>query len=48
MDFEQGYRAMETRDESLAGDFFAAVTTTGIHCRPGCPARTPKRILVDA
>ncbi|HEY6655124.1 MAG TPA: Ada metal-binding domain-containing protein [Solirubrobacterales bacterium] len=43
MDFEQRYRAMETRDEPLAGEFFAAVTTTGIYCRPGCPARTPKR-----
>jgi methylphosphotriester-DNA--protein-cysteine methyltransferase len=43
MDFEARYRAMETRDESLAGEFFAAVTTTGIYCRPGCPARTPKR-----
>jgi AraC family transcriptional regulator, regulatory protein of adaptative response / DNA-3-methyladenine glycosylase II len=43
MDFEQRYRAMETRDESLGGDFFAAVTTTRIYCRPGCPARTPKR-----
>ena len=43
MDFEQRYRAMETRDEAYAGEFFAAVTSTGIYCRPGCPARTPKR-----
>ena len=43
MNFEQRYRAMETRDESRAGEFFAAVTTTGIYCRLGCPARTPKR-----
>ena len=43
MEFEQRYRGMETRDESLAGEFFAAVTITGIYCRPGCPARTPKR-----
>jgi AraC family transcriptional regulator of adaptative response / DNA-3-methyladenine glycosylase II len=43
MDFEQRYRAMETRDESYAGRFFAGVTSTGIYCRPGCPARTPKR-----
>jgi AraC family transcriptional regulator of adaptative response / DNA-3-methyladenine glycosylase II len=43
MDFEQSYRAMETRDESQAGEFFTAVTSTGIYCRPGCPARTPKR-----
>jgi methylphosphotriester-DNA--protein-cysteine methyltransferase len=39
MDFEQRYRAMETRDETLAGEFIAAVTTTGIYCRPGCHAR---------
>jgi AraC family transcriptional regulator, regulatory protein of adaptative response / DNA-3-methyladenine glycosylase II len=43
MDFEQRYRAMETRDESHSGEFFAAVTSTGIYCRPGCPARTPTR-----
>jgi methylphosphotriester-DNA--protein-cysteine methyltransferase len=42
MEFEQRYQAMETRDESYAGRFFAAVTTTGIYCRPGCPARMPK------
>lgn len=43
MDFEQRYRAMETGDEAYAGEFFAAVTSTGICCRLGCPARTPKR-----
>ena len=43
MNFEQRYRAMETRDDSRAGEFFAGVTTTGIYCRPVCPARTPKR-----
>jgi methylphosphotriester-DNA--protein-cysteine methyltransferase len=43
MDFEQRYLVMETRDESFAGEFFAAVTTTGVYCRPGCPARTPNR-----
>jgi len=42
MDFEQRYLAMERRDESQAGEFFAAVTTTRIYCRPGCPARMPK------
>jgi methylphosphotriester-DNA--protein-cysteine methyltransferase len=43
MDFEQRYRVMETRNDRYAGEFFAAVTSTGIYCRPGCPARTPKR-----
>jgi methylphosphotriester-DNA--protein-cysteine methyltransferase len=31
MDFEQRYRAMETRDESYAGQFFAGVTSTSIY-----------------
>jgi AraC family transcriptional regulator of adaptative response / DNA-3-methyladenine glycosylase II len=43
MDFEQRYRVMETKDQRFAGEVFAAVTTTGIYCRPGCPARMPKR-----
>jgi AraC family transcriptional regulator of adaptative response / DNA-3-methyladenine glycosylase II len=43
MDFNERYRVMETRDESFAGQFFAAVTSTGIYCRPGCTARMPKR-----
>ncbi len=43
MEFDRRYRAMETRDEALAGEFFAAVTSTGIYCRPGCPALAPKR-----
>jgi AraC family transcriptional regulator of adaptative response / DNA-3-methyladenine glycosylase II len=43
MEFDRRYRAMETTDDALAGEFFAAVTSTGIYCRPGCPARVPKR-----
>jgi AraC family transcriptional regulator, regulatory protein of adaptative response / DNA-3-methyladenine glycosylase II len=43
MDFDERYQAMAERDESYAGWFFAAVTSTGIYCRPGCPARMPKR-----
>jgi AraC family transcriptional regulator of adaptative response / DNA-3-methyladenine glycosylase II len=43
MEFDPRYRAMEMRDETHAGEFFGAVTTTGIYCRPGCPARTPNR-----
>ena len=31
------------RDASRDGEFYFSVTTTGIYCRPGCPARTPKR-----
>lgn len=36
------YRAVETRDARFDGRFFTAVLTTGIYCRPICPARTPK------
>jgi AraC family transcriptional regulator of adaptative response/methylated-DNA-[protein]-cysteine methyltransferase len=36
-------QAFFKRDESYDGLFFAAVTTTGIFCRPVCPARKPRR-----
>lgn len=42
MDFEQRYRAVATRDSRFDGAFVLAVRTTGIYCRPSCPARTPK------
>jgi len=35
------YRALQTRDARFDGRFFVAVRTTGIYCRPICPARTP-------
>jgi len=37
------YRALQTRDPRFDGRLFVAVTSTGIYCRPICPARTPKR-----
>lgn len=37
------YRAAESRDPRFDGRFFTAVTSTGIYCRPICPARTPMR-----
>ena len=37
------YRAVSSRDGRFDGWFFTAVTTTGIYCRPSCPAMTPKR-----
>lgn len=33
---------MQARDEAYEGVFLIAVKTTGIFCRPGCPARMPK------
>jgi AraC family transcriptional regulator, regulatory protein of adaptative response / DNA-3-methyladenine glycosylase II len=37
------YQAMQTKDARLDGQFFVAVRTTKIYCRPICPAVTPKR-----
>jgi AraC family transcriptional regulator of adaptative response / DNA-3-methyladenine glycosylase II len=42
LDHEACYRALRTRDARFDGRFFVAVRTTGIYCRPICPARTPK------
>ena len=36
-------RARRTRDPRFDGLFFTAVTSTGIYCRPVCPAPAPKR-----
>lgn len=43
LDFDRCYRAVDSRDERFDGFFFTAVTSTGIYCRPSCPATTPKR-----
>ncbi|MGI9170038.1 MAG: DNA-3-methyladenine glycosylase 2 family protein, partial [Caulobacteraceae bacterium] len=43
MDHDACYRALATRDPRFDGRLFVAVKTTGIYCRPICPARTPKR-----
>lgn len=37
------YRAVESRDRRFEGRFVIGVVTTGVYCRPGCPARIPKR-----
>lgn len=42
MDFAQRYRIVASRDRRFDGLFVTAVTSTGIYCRPSCPARTPK------
>lgn len=46
LDFEQCYRALASRDDRFDGFFVTAVRTTGIYCRPSCPALTPKRTNV--
>ena len=40
-DAESCYRAVKSRDRRFDGVFYTAVRTTGIYCRPSCPARTP-------
>ncbi|HJW95278.1 MAG TPA: Ada metal-binding domain-containing protein, partial [Thermoanaerobaculia bacterium] len=40
---QQAWDAVERRDRSFDGRFFFAVRTTGIYCRPSCPARRPLR-----
>jgi AraC family transcriptional regulator of adaptative response / DNA-3-methyladenine glycosylase II len=42
-DPERCYQAAHSKDARFDGVFFTAVTSTGIYCRPSCPARTPKR-----
>jgi AraC family transcriptional regulator, regulatory protein of adaptative response / DNA-3-methyladenine glycosylase II len=42
-DFERCYQAALSRDQRFDGWFFGAVLSTGIYCRPSCPAVTPKR-----
>ncbi|MDP9239857.1 MAG: DNA-3-methyladenine glycosylase 2 family protein, partial [Actinomycetota bacterium] len=42
-DFDRCYRAVSSRDARFDGRFYTAVTSTGIYCRPSCPAQTPRR-----
>lgn len=42
LDHEACYRAILSRDPRFDGRIFGGVKTTGIYCRPICPARTPK------
>jgi len=37
------YKAIQAKDKRYDGQFFTAVLSTGIYCRPVCPARTPKQ-----
>src|SRR5712692_10390274 len=41
-DREMCYRALQTRDPRFDGLLFVGVTSTGVYCRPVCPARTPQ------
>ncbi|HEX8907699.1 MAG TPA: Ada metal-binding domain-containing protein, partial [Anaeromyxobacteraceae bacterium] len=43
LDADTCWRALAARDRRFDGRFFVAVRTTGVYCRPICPARTPRR-----
>jgi AraC family transcriptional regulator of adaptative response / DNA-3-methyladenine glycosylase II len=47
LDADRCYRAAQSRDARFDGWFYIAVRTTGIYCRPSCPAITPKRTNVE-
>ena len=46
LDDESCYGAVRSKDRRFDGWFFVGVTSTGIFCRPSCPATTPKRANV--
>jgi AraC family transcriptional regulator, regulatory protein of adaptative response / methylated-DNA-[protein]-cysteine methyltransferase len=47
IDRDWAFAAFDTRDRSLDGQFIGAVKTTGIYCKPSCPARRPLRENVE-
>ena len=47
LDQDLCYRAVASRDSRFDGQFVTAVRTTGIYCRPSCPATTPLRRNVE-
>jgi AraC family transcriptional regulator of adaptative response / DNA-3-methyladenine glycosylase II len=46
-DFDRCYAAVSARDPRFDGQFVTTVRTTGIYCRPSCPATTPKPANVE-
>lgn len=47
VDIDWAFQAFDRRDRSLDGQFVGAVKTTGIYCKPSCPARRPLRENVE-
>jgi AraC family transcriptional regulator, regulatory protein of adaptative response / DNA-3-methyladenine glycosylase II len=43
LDPDRCWEALTARDRRFEGRFVVAVTSTRIYCRPGCPARLPRR-----
>lgn len=44
---ETMYNALVNKDITFEGVFYAGVKTTGIFCRPTCPAKNPKQENVE-
>src|SRR5271166_4426213 len=40
---DQRWNAVVARDSGRDGEFVFAVSSTGVYCRPSCPARRPRR-----
>ncbi len=47
IDPDLAWDAFERRDRSFDGRVIGAVRTTGIYCKPSCPARRPRRENVE-
>ena len=47
LNVDQCWTAFEARDRSRDGEFVGAVRTTGIYCKPSCPARHPRSENVE-
>ena len=47
VDIEAAWAAFERRDRNWDGRVIGAVKTTGIYCKPSCPARRPRRENVE-
>jgi AraC family transcriptional regulator of adaptative response/methylated-DNA-[protein]-cysteine methyltransferase len=47
LDAETAWAAFMRRDRTWDGRILGAVKTTGIYCKPSCPARRPKRENVE-
>ncbi|WP_229507055.1 bifunctional DNA-binding transcriptional regulator/O6-methylguanine-DNA methyltransferase Ada [Pseudoduganella rivuli] len=44
---EERWAAIQQRDTAADGEFYYAVRTTGVYCRPSCPSRHAKRANIS-
>lgn len=47
LDEQVWWEAVLTKDVRMDGEFYYAVTSTGVYCRPSCPSRLPRRANVQ-